>query len=117
MEVSKHTPGTFCWIELGAADQEVAKTFYSELFGWGVNDVPMGPDAFYSIMQLRGRDVAALYQLDQGQIAQGIPSHWQLYVAVENADEAAKAITAAGGKTLMEPFDVYDAGRMSVAQD
>ncbi|MGH9936760.1 MAG: VOC family protein, partial [Blastocatellia bacterium] len=47
----------------------------------------------------------------------GIPPHWQSYVAVESADEAAKAIIAAGGKTLMDPFDVFDSGRMTVAQD
>ena len=117
MEVTKHTPGVFCWVELGAADQQAAKEFYSELFGWGVNDLPMGPDSFYSMMQLHGKDVAALHQLSQEQLGQGIPPHWLLYVAVESADEAAKAILSAGGKTLMDPFDVFDAGRMAVAQD
>ncbi|MCG3163540.1 MAG: putative glyoxylase CFP32 [Acidobacteria bacterium] len=117
MEVSKHTPGTFCWFELGTSDQQAAKNFYSELFGWSVNDVPIGPDSFYSMMQLRGKDVAALSQLAQEQLAQGVPPHWLLYVAVESADEAAKAVNAAGGKTLMDPFDVFDSGRMTVAQD
>src|SRR5574341_2522975 len=117
MEVSKHTPGTFCWVELGTTDQSAAKKFYSELFGWGVNYLPMGPDSFYTMLQLRGKDVAALCQLSPEQLSQGIPPHWLLYVAVESADEAAKAVTAAGGKTMMEPFDVFDAGRMTVAQD
>jgi predicted enzyme related to lactoylglutathione lyase len=117
MEVSKHIPGTFCWVELGTTDQSAAKKFYSELFGWGANDMPMGPDSFYTMLQLRGQDVAALYQLNREQLSQGVPPHWLLYVAVESADEAAKAVTAAGGKTVMEPFDVFDAGRMTVAQD
>lgn len=117
MEVSKHTPGTFCWVELGTTDQAAAKKFYSELFGWGINDMPMGPDSFYTMLQLRGKDVAALCQLNPEQLAQGVPPHWLLYIAVESADEAAKAVIAAGGKTMMEPFDVFDAGRMTVAQD
>lgn len=117
MEVTKHTPGMFCWVELGATDQQAAKKFYSELFGWGVNDLPIGPDSFYSMMQLRGKDVAALSHMSQEQLAQGIPPHWLLYIAVESADEAAKAVNAAGGKTMMDPFDVFDAGRMTVAQD
>src|SRR5262245_9257990 len=117
MEISKHAPGTFCWVELATTDQRGAKKFYSELFGWSANDMPMGPDSFYSIMQLRGKDAAALYQLDQEQRARGVPPHWNLYIAVESADEAAKAITAAGGKTMMDPCDVFDAGRMCVAQD
>ncbi len=117
MEVSKHTPGTFCWAELGTTDQQAAKKFYSELFGWGVNDLPIGPDAVYSMMQLRGKDVAAISQMMPEQLAQGVPPHWSLYVAVESADEAAKAVNAAGGKTLMDPFDVFDSGRMTIAQD
>lgn len=117
MEVSKHTPGTFCWVELGTTDPAAAKKFYSELFGWGINDMPMGPDSFYTMLQLRGKDVAALCQLNPGQLAHGVPPHWLLYIAVESADEAAKAVIAAGGKTMMEPFDVFDAGRMTVAQD
>ncbi len=117
MEVTKHTPGTFCWVELGTTDQAAAKAFYTELFGWGINDVPMGPDSFYTMLQLNGKDAAALYQLDQNQLAQGIPPHWMLYVAVESADETAKAIAAAGGTVMLEPFDVFDVGRMAVAQD
>ena len=59
--------------------------------------MPMGPDSFYTMLQLRGKDVAALYQLNQEQLSQGIPPHWLLYIAVESADEAAKAVIAAGG--------------------
>jgi predicted enzyme related to lactoylglutathione lyase len=47
----------------------------------------------------------------------GTPPNWLSYVAVENADETARSIAAAGGKLLMEPFDVFDAGRMAIAQD
>ncbi len=117
MEVSKHTAGSFCWIELGTTDQPSAKQFYSQLFGWNINDVPMGPDSFYTMLQKNGKDVSALYQLSPEQKSQGIPPHWMLYIAVESADEIAKAVTAAGGKVMAEPFDVFDVGRMSIVQD
>jgi predicted enzyme related to lactoylglutathione lyase len=117
MEVGKYAPGAFCWAELGTTDQQAAKKFYSGLFGWVVNDMPMGPDEFYSMLQLRGRDVAALYRLREDQTAQGVQPHWLLYVAVESVDATVTAIRAAGGKTLAGPFDVFDAGRMAVSQD
>jgi predicted enzyme related to lactoylglutathione lyase len=117
MEISKHPPGTFCWIELGTTDQNAAKKFYSELFGWGINDVPMGPDSFYTMFQINGKDVGAAYQLMPDQVSQGIPPNWLSYVAVESADETAKAITATGGKIIKEPFDVFDIGRMAVVED
>jgi len=36
---------------------------------------------------------------------------------VVSADEAAGAITAAGGKVIAGPFDVHDSGRMAIGQD
>lgn len=79
--------------------------------------MPMGPDDVYTIFQLNSKDVAAACGQQEEQKSQGIPPNWMSYIAVENADETAKAITAAGGTVMMEPFDVFDAGRMAVAQD
>ena len=40
--IDKYPAGSFCWIELGTTDQNAAKAFYGSLFGWTVNDFPMG---------------------------------------------------------------------------
>lgn len=117
MEISKHQPGTFCWVELGTSDQEAAKKFYGELFGWSANDIPMGPEGVYTMFQLNGKDVGAAYTQGNEETSVGIPPNWGLYICVENADESAKAIAAAGGSMLAGPFDVFDAGRMAIAQD
>jgi uncharacterized protein len=117
MEISRHTPGSFCWADLGTTDQQGAKKFYSNLFGWSTDDMPIGPDSFYTMCQMNGKDVVALYQLDKDMLSQGIPPHWLPYISVESVDEAAKAVSAAGGKVMMEPFEVFDSGRMTVAQD
>jgi len=116
-EVTKHAPGTFCWIELGTTDAGAAKKFYSELFGWSANDIPAGPGMIYTMLQLDGKDVAALYELTEQHRAQGVPSHWLPYVAVASADESAEKVTSLGGKVIMAPFDVMDVGRMSLIQD
>jgi hypothetical protein len=116
-EITEHAPGAFCWVELGSTDAEAAKKFYSQLFGWGINDVPAGPDCVYTLLQLNGKDVAALYQLNEQQRSQGIPPHWLLYVSVASADESVKTAAALGGKVLLEPFDVFDVGRMALVED
>jgi predicted enzyme related to lactoylglutathione lyase len=36
--IERHTPGSFCWLELATGDQNGAKTFYTSLFGWAVAD-------------------------------------------------------------------------------
>lgn len=117
MEVTKHVPGTFCWVELGTSDQNAARNFYGELFGWTVEEVPLGPDSVYTMFKLNGKDVGAAYALSQEELATGIRPYWGLYINVENADEAVKAIAAAGGKLIAGPFDVFDVGRMAIAQD
>ena len=57
-------PGSFCWVELGTSDNEGAKNFYTQLFGWEADDHPMGPDgSVYTILKLDGKDVGGLYKL------------------------------------------------------
>lgn len=116
-EVTQYQPGTFCWPELATSDQEGAKTFYTRLFGWTASDVPIGDGATYSMLQLAGKDVGALYRMRKEQAAQGVPPHWMSYVSVASADEAARKAKALGAKVLAEPFDVFDVGRMAVLQD
>lgn len=115
--IEKHTPGTFCWIELATTDQNAAKNFYGKLFGWEANDMPTGPNDFYTIFKLNGRDVAAAYTLKQEQQSAGTPSSWMLYVAVDNVDDSVKRANQLGAKVCMDAFDVFDIGRMAVIQD
>lgn len=115
--VDAYQPGSFCWVELGTSDQPGAKRFYSDLFAWTANDIPMGPDDFYTMFQLHGRDVAAAYTLRPDQKERGVPPHWMLYVAIENADSSAEKAASLGAKILAPPFDVFDVGRMAVIQD
>ena len=88
-DVETNPPGTFCWPELTTSDQKGAVAFYTALFGWGVNEAPVGPDEVYSMFQLRNRSVAAACTLRPEQKTQGVPPHWGSYVAVANADQAA----------------------------
>ena len=116
-EVTKHEPGSFSWAELATSDPQSAKKFYTGLFGWSIKDNPMGEGFVYTLLQIGGKDVAALYQLMKEQAEQGVPPNWMCYVAVENADETAKKARSLGGKIMAEPFDVMDYGRMAVIQD
>ncbi|MFN7996704.1 MAG: VOC family protein [Bryobacteraceae bacterium] len=114
--IDKHAAGTFCWIELGTTDQAAAKQFYGSLFGWAPNDMPMGPGEFYTMFTLEGRNAAAAYTINPERMP-GVPPHWMLYITADSADDAAARITEAGGKLMAPPFDVFDVGRMAVAQD
>jgi uncharacterized protein len=116
-EFTSHAPGTFCWPELSTTDQKGAVTFYRSLFGWNINDQPMGPNETYSMFEMRGKSIGAAYSMRKEERDQHVPPHWGSYVAVANADESAKQAEQLGGKTLAPAFDVMDAGRMAVLQD
>jgi uncharacterized protein len=112
-----HPPGSFCWVELSTSDQSAAKKFYSELFGWSINDSPMGPGEVYTIFRLNGRDAAAGYTMNKQEREARVLPHWNLYIATDNVDNSASQAANTGGTVLAGPFDVMDAGRMAVIQD
>ena len=116
-EFSSHVPGTFSWVELATTDREAGVAFYGALFGWEVSDAPIGRNEIYSMFQMRGKEVAAAYTMMADERKLGVPSHWNLYVTVTSADDAARKAGELGAKVLALPFDVMDVGRMAVLQD
>ena len=109
-ERTSHPAGTFSWAELATSDANAAKAYYSSLFGWEYDDNPIGDGQVYSMARRDGKHVAALFSSDQ-------PPHWNCYVTVASADEAAARAGELGGTVTAEAFDVMDAGRMAVIAD
>jgi uncharacterized protein len=110
-----YPPGVPCWVDTAQPDPEAAVSFYGGLFGWEFEDrMPADSPGRYLVAQLRGRDVAGV-----GSQPEGMPPTpvWNTYIWVDSADETAAAAKEAGGRVLMEPFDVLDAGRMAVLSD
>ena len=112
--VASHPPGSFCWVELSTSDAASARSFYTQLFGWSVNEIPMGEHGTYFIFQHGGRDCAAMYQHDP---QQHIPPHWLSYVAVSDVDASSEQAKSLGGQVVGGPMDVSESGRMAVISD
>lgn len=116
-ELSTIAPGSFAWVELSTTDQRAGVAFYRSMFGWDLSEMPMGPGETYSTFRMRGKDVAAAYTMRAEERQMGAPPHWNLYVAVQDADATARRAQELGAKVLAPPFDVMDVGRMAVLQD
>lgn len=114
--ITTHPHGNFCWVELATTDQTGAKAFYAQLFGWAIQDQDMGPDGLYTIFKLKNVDAAAAYTLHPQRMA-GVPPHWTLYVAVDDADASATRCVELGGAQIAPPFNVHDLGRMAMMKD
>ncbi|MGI8904562.1 MAG: VOC family protein [Solirubrobacteraceae bacterium] len=114
---TKYAPGAFSWTDLTTTNQEAAKVFYGELFGWETTEMPVGDGIFYSMMSIGGQSVAAISSQPQQQREAGVPPVWNSYVTVESADDALARAAQLGATVHAPAFDVMDAGRMGVVQD
>ncbi len=110
-----YPPGVPCWVDTSQPDPEAAVTFYGGLFGWDFEDA-MPPDSpgRYFMARLGGGDVAAVGSQPEGAPPMAV---WNTYIWVESADDAVSKVLDAGGRVLMDPFDIMDAGRMAVCTD
>ena len=118
MEMTQHAPGMFSWADLPTTDAEGSKAFYTQLLGLDAVDVPVGEDTVYIILRKGDKNACAIYRMSEEMIQQmgGHPA-WQSYFTVESADETVAQVKKLGGTVLQEPFDVFEGGRMAVAQD
>jgi hypothetical protein len=115
LERDGYPPGVPCWIDTAQPDPLAAVDFYNGLFGWHFRDrMPEDAPGHYFVAQLFDRDVAAIGSQPDGAAPDPV---WNTYIAVDDADDAATAVTDAGGTILAPPFDVLDAGRMAIFAD
>jgi uncharacterized protein len=102
--------GVPSWVDSEQPDLEGAVAFYGGLFGWQFeNAMPPGAPGSYLIASLDGLDVAAL--------APGERAAWNTYIATDDADATAEAITTAGGSVLVAPEDAGPGGRLAICAD
>ena len=103
--------GMPCWTDLMTPDVAAAQRFYGSVLGWSFQDTD---DEFggYTVAEAKGAGAAGI-----GPLQPSAPTAWTLYLASDDADKTAAAVTGNGGTLLLEPGDVGDLGRMFVAAD
>lgn len=106
-------PGGLAWEDLRSTDPDAARDFYAAVLGWTYQPLPMaGPD--YSTVHLGdGPPVGGLGGM-MGMDSVG--SHWIVYLAVVDVDDAVAYCAASGGTVLSPPFDT-EFGRMAALSD
>ena len=116
-KVTKFPHGTFSWADGASTDPEKALGFYEGLFGWDKDAVPMGDGTHYYMFKQDGAHVAGFGPMQKEMKDQGIPSHWNSYVTVDDVDALVDKVKESGGTVVAPPFDVFDSGRMMVVKD
>jgi uncharacterized protein len=116
-EATWYSQGAFSWAECATSDMEGAKAFYGALFGLEAEETPLPEGGSYVQFQKRGKNVAGLAQQQEQERAQGVPPHWNVYIAVEDSELVAKEAERLGGTIIAPAFDVLESGRMAVVSD
>lgn len=102
--------GAPSWFEVLAADPAQAREFYTTLFGWTAEAMPMG--AFeYSVFTLGETQVGGLMPL-LPELA-GVPPHWAVYFTVDDPDASARTAGELGATLFVPPQDIPGVGRFA----
>jgi len=109
------THGAFSWFELMTTDVAAAKNFYTKLFGWKTEEMPMAGGSAYTVIKVGDTSVAGMMTTPPQ--AQGTTPMWSIYITVDDVDATAKKTKELGGKVLVPPMDIPKVGRFCVIQD
>ncbi|MDY7015278.1 MAG: VOC family protein, partial [Cyanobacteriota bacterium] len=112
--VQKH--GEFSWCELMTTNTEAAKTFYSQLLGWTLEDMSM-EGTQYTTISADGREIGGMMSVSAPGVQGNPPPHWGVYVTVEDVDASVQKAEELGATVLLSPQNIPDVGRFSIIQD
>ncbi len=108
-------PVSLVWNELATRDVEAAKAFYTGLFGWTTEEMPM-PDFTYTTWVNDGNMNGGMIPMT-GPQWEGIPAHWGVFFAVADTDAIAEKAKSLGGAVHVPPTDIPNIGRFAVIGD
>jgi predicted enzyme related to lactoylglutathione lyase len=110
--------GCWTWSNLMSRDLEQAKRFYGSVFGWEAREIEGAPPGILN-WQLDGQrwleGLGGLMEMG-GEMPLEVPPHWQVYLAVESAEEAIEKTKSAGGALLFGPQPI-PVGVLAVLND
>lgn len=111
------TPGSgqFCWNELMTSNAGQAKEFYTNLFGWSVQENKMS-NMTYTMFTQGEKMIGGMLQIPD-ELKGKVPSHWMSYVMVSNLEEMQKKATSLGATVAVPITPIEGFGRFTVLAD
>ena len=103
----------FVHVELNTTDPDKAKAFYSKLFTWDLEDMPMGPGMTYTMIKPGEGTGGGLMK----QMMPGAPSSWLAYIAVDDVKKATEKAKSLGANITKDVSEVPGMGWFSIITD
>ena len=111
---ARRTTNGFWWADLSSTDDAAAAEFYSRIFGWSYDEMPIGEEMVHRNARLGDLLVAGIDPVVPGS---GQPTAWTNFVFVEDVDAAVARAEELGGTIVTAPVDVMGEGHMAVLSD
>jgi uncharacterized protein len=102
----------FVHVELNTTDVARAKGFFSQLFDWKLEDLPM-EGGTYTLIHVGEGTGGGLMKHPMP----GAPSMWLAYVLVDDIDNATKKVKALGGTVMKDKTEVMGMGWLAIIVD
>lgn len=102
----------FVHCELCTTDVGKAKGFYTKLFDWKLDDMPM-PDGTYTIINVGEGTGGGMMKHPMP----GAPSFWMPYVLVDDIEATIAKVKSNGGTVMKEKTEVKDMGWFAIIVD
>ena len=111
--------GLFSWSELMTTDLDSSFSFYKELFGWKLKEVPGRGDSRYALIinENASEPFAGILSMPKAQADRGVPSHWQTYVTVDSVEETIIKAQSLGAEILLPPMQIERVGLIAAIRD
>lgn len=97
-------PGAAAWHELHTKDYDSAVKFYQDVFTWDTEVMSDTPEFRYTTLGAGDSAKAGIMDAS-GYLPAEVPSHWQIYFNVEDADASIEKAVALGATVLEGPED------------
>jgi len=102
----------FVHVELNTTDVEKSKAFYTKLFAWKLEDMPM-PNGTYTLIKVDEGTGGGIMKHPMP----GAPSMWLAYVLVDDIKASTQKAKSLRTTVIKDVMEVPDAGWLSIIQD
>jgi len=106
-------PNPFVHIELYTSNLAKSKEFYSELFQWTLQDIPMPEGGSYTMINVGEGTGGGMMTRP----TPDMPPHWLAYIGVDDIKASTEKAKSLGAKVVHDVMEVGEHGWMSILID
>ena len=110
---ARKTTNGFWWANLATSDAAAAAEFYTRLFGWSYDELPIDENFMHRNATLGGLQIAGI----DSSFDPTMPTAWTNFVYVDDINATVAKAKELGATIAMEPADVMGEGHMAMLID